>query len=121
MSPEVKKRFARPRPPKVDPRIQPCVALPGSGSYPSGHALYIYVEAGVLAEIHPEYREALMARAHRAAWGRILGGVHFPSDLEGGRMLAERLVDEMKQSEAFKQAVEACRKEAEAFRMKKAS
>jgi len=121
VSPAVKRRFARPRPPKVDPRIQPCVELPTSGSYPSGHTLYIFVEAGVLAEVFPDQREALMAYAHRAAWGRILGGVHFPTDVVGGRMLAEILVKEMKESEAFRRAVEECRAEAAPFRLKKAS
>jgi acid phosphatase (class A) len=121
VSPAVKRRFARPRPPKVDPAIQPCVELPTSGSYPSGHTLYIFVEAGVLAEVFPDQRDALLAYAHRAAWGRIQGGVHFPTDVVGGRLLAEILVKEMKQSEAFKQAIEACRKEAEPFRLRKAS
>lgn len=105
----------------MDAGIRPCVPLPGSGSYPSGHSLYIFVEAGVLAEVFPEHREALMTLAHRAAWGRIQGGVHFPTDVVGGRLLAEILVKEMKESEAFQRAVEACRKEAEPFLMKKAA
>ena len=117
----VKRRFARPRPPRVDPSIRPCVGLPTSGSYHSGHSLYIFVEAGILAEIFPDQREALMNLAHRAAWGRIQGGVHFPTDVVGGRLLAEILVREMKESEAFRRALEACRREAEPFRLKKAS
>lgn len=121
VAPAVKQRFARPRPPQVDPRIQPCVPLPSSGSYPSGHTLYIFVEALVLAEVFPEQRGALEAHAHRAAWGRVLGGVHFPTDVAGGRLLAEILVKEMKESAAFRRAVEACRREAEPFRMKKAA
>ncbi len=121
VSREIKKHYDRPRPPKVDPRIQPAVPVPTSGSYPSGHTLYIFVEAGVLAEIHPECREALMARAHRAAWGRIIGGVHFPTDVVGGRLLAAMIVEDMKQSEVFRQAVAACRREAEPFLLKKAS
>ena len=121
VSPAVKKRFARPRPPKVDSRILPCVNLPKSGSYPSGHSLYLFVEAGVLAEIFPEHREALFAHAHRSAWGRIFAGVHFPSDVVAGRMLAEILIKEMKGNEAFRRAVEACRKEADPFLIKKAA
>lgn len=121
VSREIKRHYNRPRPPKVDANILPCVPVPTSGSYPSGHTLYIFVEAGVLAEIYPECREALMARAHRAAWGRILGGVHFPTDVVGGRLLAAMVVEDMKQSEAFRQAVAACRREAEPFQLKKAS
>lgn len=121
VSREIKRHYDRPRPPKADARVQPVVPVPTSGSYPSGHTLHIFVEAGVLAEIFPECREALMTRAHRAAWGRILGGVHFPTDVVGGRLLAAMVVEDMKQSVAFQQAVAACRKEAEPFLMKKAS
>ncbi len=121
VSPVAKARFARVRPFKVEPSLHPCVELPAGDSYPSGHALYLFAEAEVLAEIYPECREALLAQAHRAAWGRILGGVHFPSDVVGGRLLAEAIVKEMKTSEAFRREVEACRRESEPFRLKKAS
>jgi acid phosphatase (class A) len=111
-----KDRFQRPRPPKVDSSIKPCVFLPWTNSYPSGHALRAFAEALVLSEVFPERREALLARAHRAGWGRIQGGVHFPSDVVGGRLLAEAAVAEMKKSPVFREAVAACRKEADALK-----
>ncbi|MBK8793080.1 MAG: phosphatase PAP2 family protein [Holophaga sp.] len=120
VSAAAKKRFDRPRPPKVDARIKPCIDLPDSGSYPSGHSLYIFMEAEVLSEIFPEVRKELFDRAHRAAWGRILGGVHFPTDVVGGRLLAKAFVAEIKKSRAFQEEVAACRAEAAPFLMKKA-
>jgi acid phosphatase (class A) len=106
-----KKLFARARPWVVDPRVQPCVGKPTNDSYPSGHTSSIFTRAGVLAEIFPEKRTELFDFAHRAVWGRIYAGVHFPSDLVGGWMLAESIVVELKKSAAFQAQVEKCRAE----------
>lgn len=106
-----KKLFARARPWVVDARVQPCVGKPGNDSYPSGHATSIFTRAGVLAEIFPEKREALFEFAHRAGWGRIHAGVHFPSDVVGGWLLAEAIVEEIKKSPVFRQRVHEVRAE----------
>jgi acid phosphatase (class A) len=116
-----KRQFDRPRPFVVDSRIKPCVPAPTNFSYPSGHSFGIYVAAGVLAEVFPDKREAIMERAARAAWGRVLAGVHYPTDLEGGRILAEAGMAELMKSEAFRGALEKCRAEAAALAMKKAA
>jgi acid phosphatase (class A) len=116
-----KKRYARARPYAVDPRVKPCVALPTNDSYPSGHAYTAYMRAAVLSEVFPDKRAALFDRARYFAWGRILGGVHFPTDLDGGRRLAEAGFAEVKKSAAFRAAVEKCQKEAAAAVMKKAA
>jgi acid phosphatase (class A) len=116
-----KQLHARPRPSQADPRVQPCVPVPSTASYPSGHVTRAFTWAMVLAEIFPDQRDALLARAHRVAWGRVLAGVHFPSDLVGGRLMAEAIVAELKQSEAFRAAIEKCRAEAAGLALKKAS
>jgi acid phosphatase (class A) len=115
ISEEAKRLFDRPRPPKRDPRIRPVVFMPPNDSYPSGHSVQAFVRGAVLAEIFPERREALLARAHRSAWGRILGGVHYPTDDVGGRLLAEAMLTRLKTLPTFQQAVKACREEARAF------
>lgn len=120
ISEHLKGRFHRLRPPKVDARIRPCVFLPPNDSYPSGHALQAYVRAGVLAELFPEMQEALFARAHRAAWGRILGGVHYPTDVIGGRALAEAILAKLKANPDFHAALEGCRAEIRLLEIKKA-
>jgi len=116
-----KKLHARARPSQVDPRVQPCVAVPASASYPSGHVTRAFAWAAVLAEIFPAHRDELLARAERAGWGRMLAGVHFPSDVVGGRLLAEAVVAELKKSPAFRAAVEKCRAEATPYVMPKAA
>jgi acid phosphatase (class A) len=106
-----KKPFARPRPSSVEPRLQPCVTLPASTSYPSGSATQALVWAEVLGEAIPAHRDELIARAHRAAWGRVIGGVHYPSDLVAGQLLARYYLAECRKSPKFKEAFAACREE----------
>jgi len=118
VSDRAKGLYQRKRPYQVDEGVKPCVMRPFSASYPSGHSTRAFARALTLGEIFPEQRNALLDRAHRAAWGRILGGVHFPSDDVGGRLLAEAVVAEMKKNPAFREAVTACRKEAEAHMTK---
>jgi acid phosphatase (class A) len=120
VSDRAKDLFPRRRPPLVDPRILPCVLLPASSSYPSGHATRAFIRALVLGEVLPDRRQALLDEAHRSAWGRILGGVHFPTDDVGGRLLAEAIFAELKRSPAFQTAVAACRAEVQTKGMKKA-
>ena len=106
-----KRLFARPRPFVTDDRVQPCVPRLADFSYPSGHAVQFFVEAGVLAELIPEKRADLMDLAARLAWGRVIGGVHYPTDLEAGRLLAAAIVDELKKTPAFQAAVSRSRAE----------
>ena len=83
-----KRSFSRQRPTASDLRAQPCVRVPASSFYPSGSAQQAFIWAGVLGELVPARREALIARARRVSWGRLLGGVHYPSDFVAGRWLA---------------------------------
>lgn len=106
-----KKPFLRPRPTTVDPRVQPCVTLPASTSYPSGSGMRAFVWAQLLAEAVPAKRDALIARAHRAAWGRVIGGVHFPSDVVAGARLADAYLAEARKNAAFREAWAAARDE----------
>jgi len=83
-----KDHWARPRPPLADTRIKPCVKLPSSGSYPSGHSAAGYLAAMVLARMVPEKAGELYTRGRLFGDHRVLGGVHYPSDVEAGRMAA---------------------------------
>lgn len=103
--------FKRKRPFQIDSRVKPCVTPPTSSSYPSGSALQALVWAEILGEILPEKRDALIARAHRAAWGRVIGGVHFPTDIEAGRRLAAPFLASCRKSEAFVASLSAARDE----------
>ena len=103
--------FARARPTTVDPSLQPCVTLPTSTSYPSGSAMQAWVWGELLADMFPFRREEILERAERAAWGRVIGGVHFPSDLVGGKRLAMVYLAEAWKNSGFQVGVEASRAE----------
>jgi acid phosphatase (class A) len=87
-----KHHFLRLRPYEIEPRLDPCVAdVRGDLSYPSGHATYGYVIAYLLSDMVPERRARLLERARQFARQRSVCGVHFPSDVEAGRLGAEWL------------------------------
>lgn len=66
-----------------------------SPSYPSGHTIQGYVLALLLSEQFPEERENLLNIAEMIGQSRIDRGVHFPSDLSFGRMIAYLMVEEI--------------------------
>ena len=74
----------RPRPSAVAPDLRPCLPVPATSSYPSGHAVLGMVYAGLLGRMLPEHRPALFARARQYAGHRESCGLHFPTDTEAG-------------------------------------
>ena len=102
----IKALYSRPRPPKVDARVQPCVNLPKTGSYPSGHAMRAALRAALLAEIFPDRKVELDDFARKTAWGRIIGGVHFPTDIMAGKLLGDALATELLKNPAVHAAIE---------------
>ncbi len=78
--------FHRPRPFVVGAGIKPLERLSPNSSYPSGHATFAYVDAIILANVLPEKAAAIFARADAYAHNRVLEGVHYPTDLEAGRI-----------------------------------
>lgn len=113
---EAKKHWARPRPYVRSTEISPVVSKPGdSGSYPSGHSFGAGIPQFILSEAFPRHAAELDANVRKVMWGRIVGGVHFPSDTEAGRLLARAVVTEMVKTPAMKQAIEEIRREAAPF------
>jgi acid phosphatase (class A) len=107
-----KHRFLRLRPFEVDARIDPCIEdVRRDLSYPSGHATYGYVMAYLLADMVPERRAELMVRAREFARQRMVCGVHFPSDLEAGRIGAAWLAQRFLASPEYQAASIAARHE----------
>ena len=67
-----------------------------SPSYPSGHTIQAYVIALSLSEQFPEYEVELLNIAELISQSRIDRGVHFPTDVEFGRIIAKLIFNEMK-------------------------
>lgn len=80
-----KDHFNRPRPAVEDKRVMP-VLNAASASFPSGAATFAYTMAILLADMVPEKAPAIFARAGQYAHNRVVAGVHYPTDIEGGRI-----------------------------------
>lgn len=120
-SQKTKAMYQRPRPFQLDPTLEPCVKRPTSGSYPSGHSLQLYVWAGILEDLVPEQAQALQREAGRRCWARVLGGVHYPSDLTASKVMAQALLKVFRASKDYQEGLAACRREIAAVTLKKAS
>jgi acid phosphatase (class A) len=97
-----KENFRRLRPGEIEERIEPCIDnVREDLSYPSGHSAYGFTTAWLLAELAPERREALLARADEFARQRMICGVHFRSDIEAGRTAAQWLVARLRASPRY--------------------
>jgi acid phosphatase (class A) len=100
-----KHHFLRLRPYEIEPRLDPCIAdVRGDLSYPSGHATYGYLIAYLLSDMVPERRTQLLQRAREFARQRSVCGVHFPSDVEAGRLGAEWLARRFLQEPDYRMA-----------------
>ena len=62
-------------------------------SYPSGHTIQAYVIANTLINKYPFLHSKLIAIANQIAQSRIDAGVHFPSDIASGIVIANQLVE----------------------------
>lgn len=97
-----KSHFNRPRPYIVSEEVKPTIDRPGGGSYPSGHAAFAYLSGILLAAMVPERAPEIFERANRYAYNRVVAGVHFPTDIEAGRVTAGVIANALLQEPQFK-------------------
>jgi acid phosphatase (class A) len=95
-----KEFFKRPRPFVIDPGLA-SGKLEKSFSYPSGHATESMVLALVLADLFPDQQEAILAEARAIGWHRVEIARHYPTDIHAGRVLAQAILRQLRQSDAF--------------------
>jgi acid phosphatase (class A) len=107
-----KKFWGTRRPYLADPHVKLYVdPLDKSPAYPSGHTTGARVLAEVLGMIVPEKLPVLRLRAETIARHRVEAGVHYPVDLEGGRLLAMSIVGALLADADFRGDVNAAREE----------
>jgi len=64
-------------------------------SYPSGHTIQAYFLAGKLSEAFPMYEAVLNTIAELISQSRIDRGIHFPTDVEYGKLIASELLNKL--------------------------
>ena len=72
------------RPTQADPGITLATGLPNHPSYPSAHSCETGAFEGVLADAFPAERAYLDKVAQEASMSRIVGGLHYRFDGDGG-------------------------------------
>lgn len=115
-----KQAYKRPRP-FVEHPGPICVPddeayLRSSPSYPSGHSTLGWAAGLILSEIAPDASAAILARARAYGESRIVCGVHYPSDVEAGRMTGAALVASLDASAEFRRDLAVARQELRALR-----
>jgi acid phosphatase (class A) len=99
------------RPYVMDSRIKALIEAHDNPAYPSGHTSSSYVLAHVMGLLIPDKRDAFTRRAREIAEHRVLVGMHYPHDLEGGRELALLIVGGLLQSADFEKDFAAAKAE----------
>ena len=92
----LKYKFNRPRPYQIAKSrgvlIIPCVEnLPNNPSYPSGHAISVFILADYFSTKYPDHTEFFWDAANDMSLSRIQGGVHYPSDEFAGYLFYRML------------------------------
>jgi acid phosphatase (class A) len=116
-----KDAFKRPRPfaEREGPTcVEPSEELKASPSYPSGHAATGWLYALLLAEIDPAHADAIVQRGRAFGESRVVCGVHYYSDIEGGRITASALVAALHGAPEFETDIASARAEVFSLRGK---
>lgn len=107
----VKEFFARPRPFMASDSVKPAAMASRSFSYPSGHVTRSTLMGIILAAMLPERREAIWLRVEDYAESRVIGGVHYRSDIEAGKRAGTAMAGALFEDPAFRADYEDARAE----------
>jgi acid phosphatase (class A) len=107
-----KEAWNRPRPFNVSADVKPLGEKPRTNfAYPSGTTIFGSLTAIMLANMVPEKRVELFDRSVEYAANRIVLGIHYPTDIEAGRIAAAVMAAAFLQNPAFMAEFDAARAE----------
>ena len=95
---------------------KPAASPTGGTSYPSGHAVVSWAVALVMVEAQPSGAQAIIARAADYGESRVVCGLHFPSDITAGQVVAAAVVDKLLASEDFRRDLRCAKTELQSVR-----
>lgn len=101
-----KQHFDRVRPSYLDPTLTTALEVPGHPAYPSGHSSQVHLFAHIMSDLDPTNSESYWESAQDVARNREVAGLHYPSDSEAGRQLAEQFYALLKETAWYKTALE---------------
>lgn len=84
---------ARPERPDDRGRTTPHIRMPGSRSFPSGHAASAVAFASGAARVLPHAGIPLRTMAALVAYSRVHTGVHYPADVVAGAVIGSACAD----------------------------
>ena len=97
-----KEAWNRPRPFNVSAEVIPLGEKPRTNfAYPSGTTIFGSLTAIFLANMVPEKRAELFARGVEFSANRVVLGVHYPTDIEAGRIAAAVMAAAFLQNPTF--------------------
>ncbi|MCM0606459.1 MAG: phosphatase PAP2 family protein [Xanthomonadaceae bacterium] len=79
-------------------------------SFPSGHAGSGYLEALFLSDLYLSKAKEFLERGEQIGWNRVAIGVHHPSDVIAGQLMAKRAYKRFKAHGKFRKAFQAVKK-----------
>jgi acid phosphatase (class A) len=82
--------------------IKPLVKATKSQSYPSGHTTRVTMMAILLGDMLPEKKAEIWARAREYAHSRVVGGMHYPTDIDAGVIAGTAMATTMLADPAFR-------------------
>ncbi len=95
-----KNHFNRPRPYQVAEKLgmefnRYVTDTSKTPAYPSGHTVQPMLTAEYYSKLYPQHRNGIMNGAKISGFGRVIAGLHYPSDYEAGVKLGKELIEFM--------------------------
>jgi len=111
-------RHLRPYHSETGPTCRPTEELGASYDYPSGHTMYGWVWANILAQAMPDRGTAILARGRAYGESRYICGVHNHSAVEAGWLVGSALVSLSSATSAYQADLRAVRRELSGLRVR---
>ena len=103
----LKETYQRIRPYRAFPdQVKTLVTKEEGYSYPSGHSTRAWLFALVLGALDGGNRNAYLASAMQICQDRVIGGMHYPSDVLESRVLAEEIYRDLLSNKDFMSELE---------------
>ena len=84
------------------------------GSYPSGHSANGWTWGLILSEMAPSRADAVLLRGQQIGESRVICGVHYPSDIDAGRLVGASAVAALHSNAGFMADYPAAKRELQA-------